>query len=77
MIAQRSVTDNSELYSVEDFEKVNKIDMHVHINSADPALVELAERDRFKLLTINADYSEFPPIEEQLNLASSFRKRFP
>jgi Amidohydrolase len=77
MIARRSVADNSELYSVEDFEKVNKIDMHVHINSADPALVELAERDRFKLLTINADYSVFPPIEEQLKLASSFRKRFP
>lgn len=42
-----------------------------------PALINRAEKDNFKLLTINADYSDFPPINEQLKTAASLVKLFP
>ena len=70
-------SDNSLYYTIDDFEKTDKIDMHLHINSMNPALINRAEKDNFKLLTINADYSDFPPINEQLKTAASLVKLFP
>ncbi len=68
---------NDDCYAEEDFEKVDKIDMHVHINSTATPLFEQSERDNFRLLTVNVDYSEFPPIDEQMRLAISLRKAHP
>ncbi len=67
----------AEFYSMDDFDTVEKIDMHVHINSTENVLVDLAEHYNFRLLTINADYSEFPPITEQRSVARTLRQRFP
>ncbi len=69
--------ENLEYYSIDDFENAAKIDAHVHINSPDPAFIDQAERDNFCLLTVNADYSEFPPIGEQQSIGARFAKRFP
>ena len=64
-------TESPEFYSVDDFERVEKIDIHVHINSLDLAFIEQAEKDNFALLTISADYSEFPSIIRQQEIAVS------
>jgi hypothetical protein len=56
-------------YGVDDFATIEKIDVHVHINSSDSALIDQAEADHFRLLTINVDYPDFPPIEDQRRIA--------
>ncbi|MCF7804354.1 MAG: amidohydrolase [Candidatus Marinimicrobia bacterium] len=58
-----------QFYSMGDFESVDKADVHVHINGADPMMVEQAQADNFKLLTVNVDYPDFPPIDEQQEIA--------
>jgi len=70
-------TTNLEFYSMDDFERIEKIDAHVHVNSLDLAFIEQAEADNFVLLTINADYSEFPPVTKQQEIGVSLSKRYP
>jgi hypothetical protein len=55
--------------AVDEFASLEKIDVHVHINSTDSALLDQAAADHFRLLTINVDYPDFPPIEEQSRIA--------
>ncbi len=69
--------EHSKFYSTKDFDKINKIDMHLHINTSELWLMEQAKKDKFKVLTINVDYSDFPPVEEQLNIAASLSKKYP
>ncbi|MBW8902269.1 MAG: hypothetical protein JF619_30090, partial [Massilia sp.] len=64
-------------YTLADFDQVPKIDAHVHLHSAAPGFVEAARRVHFKLLTINVDYPDFPPIDEQLRVAVALRAAFP
>jgi hypothetical protein len=64
-------------YTLADFDQVPKIDAHVHLHSAEPDFVEAARRVRFQLLTINVDYPDFPPIDEQLRVAVALRAAFP
>ena len=64
-------------YARADFGAEPKIDVHVHINSADPALIEQARSDGFRLLTINVDYPDFPPLAQQLTLARAQAKNHP
>jgi alpha-galactosidase len=59
------VATAADSYTVEDFATVDKIDVHVHLNSKDPALVDEAAKSRFRLITINVDYPDFPPLAEQ------------
>ena len=56
-------------FTVADFNTLEKIDVHVHINSPDSALLDAAEADHFRLLTINVDYPDFPPLSEQSRIA--------
>jgi len=51
--------------SLEDFRSIEKIDAHVHLNAQDDSLVRAAEGLGFRLLTINTDYPDFPPLVEQ------------
>ncbi len=60
-----------------DFERVPKIDAHVHLHNADPGFVKAARRLNFKLLTINVDYPDFPPLDDQQRVALSLKKAFP
>ena len=64
-------------FAAEDFASLDKIDVHVHINTADPALIEQAKVDHFRLLTINVDYPDFPPIAEQARIARDLVARNP
>ena len=64
-------------YAAADFVAEPKIDVHVHINSADPALIEQARVDGFRLLTINVDYPDFPPLAQQRALALAHVRAHP
>ncbi len=54
-----------------DFTALDKIDVHVHINTPDSALLDQAAADHFRLLTINVDYLDFPPLTEQSRIAQT------
>jgi Amidohydrolase len=58
-------------YTVEDFASVEKIDVHVHINSPGSALIDQAAADHFRLLTINVDYPDFPALADQRRIAQA------
>lgn len=62
-------------YSVDDFEKVPKIDMHFHYNSADARYLQYANSLNFHLLSPNVDAGQ--SIDNQLQNTSSVRHRFP
>src|SRR5689334_18683088 len=64
-------------YRLEDFASVDKIDVHVHINSADTALIDEAAQSNFRLLTINVDYPDFPPLNDQRESALAHVKAHP
>ena len=64
-------------YALADFDKVPKIDSHMHLHSAAPGFVDAARRANFKVLTINVDYPDFPPIAEQFRVAVALRTQAP
>lgn len=64
-------------FTMDDFGHVEKIDVHVHVNSADPAFIDQARADNFKLLTINVEYPDFPPIDDQQNCALTHKQNHP
>jgi hypothetical protein len=64
-------------FTVDAFASLEKIDVHVHINSAGSALVDQAAADHFRLLTINVDYPDFPPLPEQRRIAQEQVARHP
>ena len=73
-----SCQQGSQYYSLSDFEKVKKIDAHVHIETNDSSAILQAQKDNFQLLTINYDdVNEGPPIAEQQQYAVKHVKQFP
>jgi hypothetical protein len=59
---------NEAYYGIDDFEKVEKVDVHVHIGTERDAFVEQARKDNFKLLTIVVDHSAGrQDVREQFN----------
>jgi predicted TIM-barrel fold metal-dependent hydrolase len=64
-------------YTLEDFARVEKIDAHVHLHGRADRFVAQAIADHFRLLTINVDYPDFPPVREQQLEAASLRERYP
>jgi hypothetical protein len=64
-------------FTAEDFAKVDKIDVHVHINTPGSALIDQAHADHFRLLTINVDYPDFPPVAEQARIARELVAHYP
>jgi predicted TIM-barrel fold metal-dependent hydrolase len=71
--------DVPDTYAMADFAKVEKIDahMHMHVHGVADRLVAQAVRDHFRILTINVDYPDFPPIPQQQQAAVSLRQRYP
>jgi predicted TIM-barrel fold metal-dependent hydrolase len=56
-------------YNLADFGTIEKYDTHVHLNTTDPSLVQQAEADNFRLLTINVEAPGYPTVEEQQTVA--------
>ncbi len=67
----------SDFYTVDDFDKVEKIDTHMHLNAEHLALAEQAQEDNFKLLTVNVDVSSYPSLEDQEQYAIHQINHFP
>jgi predicted TIM-barrel fold metal-dependent hydrolase len=64
-------------YSEGDFPRVDKVDMHVHLYGELPVFVSRAKADGFHVLTINVNYTDFPPLSEQLASAIALRRAYP
>jgi predicted TIM-barrel fold metal-dependent hydrolase len=64
-------------YGLADFSRVPKIDAHVHVHGPADAFMAQAIADDFRILAINVDYPDFPPITEQERDAVSLRARYP
>lgn len=58
---------NSDHYTIDDFKSITKVDTHIHLNSDNPVIANLAKEDNFVLLTINVDSGT--PIDEQEQFA--------
>lgn len=69
--------DPPATYTMADFARVAKIDAHVHLHGAADRFMAQAAQDGFRVLTINVDYPDFPPIAEQRRDAVSLRQRYP
>ncbi len=76
LIALNSCT---ELYYTEaDFDKVQKIDTHTHLNSKNTALAEQAKLDNFRLLAVNVDVpGDYPPLTTQFEYGIFQKNKFP
>ena len=66
-----------QYYTLADFARVAKIDAHVHIHGPANAFMAQALHDNFRILTINVDYPDYPPIAEQQYAAVSLQQRYP
>ena len=67
---------SAEYYSVADFQKVSKIDMHFHYNTSDVSYLKFADSLNFRIVSPNVDAGEMP-IDRQLEFASAVRQKFP
>lgn len=56
-------------YSLSDYDKVPKIDAHIHYDYANPVLLEQAEKDNFRLISVNVETESSPHIDQQESLA--------
>ncbi|NHZ32934.1 amidohydrolase family protein [Massilia rubra] len=64
-------------YSDADFYKVEKIDAHMHLHGDLPAFFARAQADKVRVLTINVDYPDFPPLGVQQDTAIALLRRHP
>ncbi len=67
-----------QFYTMADFKKVKKYDVHVHIDTDKPDIIEQATEDNFHLLTINwDDANESGVMQVQQEFALQQIKNFP
>jgi predicted TIM-barrel fold metal-dependent hydrolase len=64
-------------YQASDFAKVEKIDTHVHLHGTLPTFMSRAATDNFRLLTINVNYGDFPPLPVQHRDALTLKSAYP
>ena len=72
MMLSSCTFDKQDLYLT-----MNKIDAHVHIRTEDPAIMEYALSEEFKLLTINTRSNSQEYIDEQKHFAIKMNGRYP
>jgi predicted TIM-barrel fold metal-dependent hydrolase len=59
------------------YEGMTKIDSHVHIRTSDPAIMEFARSEGFRLLTINTRSDSRAYIDRQREFAVKMKQRYP
>jgi hypothetical protein len=64
-------------YTMADYARVAKIDVHLHLHNPGPAFMQAAKRQNFRVVTINVDYPDFPPLADQQRVAIALQKQFP
>ncbi|WP_419213582.1 amidohydrolase family protein [Maribacter sp. X9] len=70
-------TEEKAFYTMQDFGRVDKFDIHVHINTAQPYFTHQAIRDRFFFLDIVDDRPFGLPMDEQQEVAIQHLENFP
>src|SRR5680860_663968 len=68
--------DSEEYYQMEDFSKVKKFDIHIHINTEEAFFIEQAQADNFQFLDIVDDRPFGLPMEVQQKIAMLQLKSF-
>ena len=63
-------------YSIDDYNKVPKIDAHIHYSYANPVLLEQAEKDNFRLITVNVETGTDPGINQQESVAIDLMSKY-
>jgi predicted TIM-barrel fold metal-dependent hydrolase len=63
--------------AAEDFGSMPKIDVHVHLYGEMPAFAARMREDRFRVLTVNVNYRDFPPLAEQERDAARLHAEHP
>ena len=66
----------SSHYSMSDFTHVQKIDVHAHISSENPAMLEEASANNFKLMVMAVDVPDYPSIQDQLDILINHYKKY-
>ena len=74
--ADESSTDTL-YYTLNDYKKVKKYDVHVHLLKDDTTFIKQSFEDNFYLLDVNVDVQEIIPIEKQQEIALKHLKQFP
>jgi hypothetical protein len=69
--------DQNKFYTVDDFSKVEKIDAHVHINTSDTILINLARQNNFRLISLNVAAPGYPSLPAQQEFAVQHLQNFP
>lgn len=59
------------------YNRITKIDAHVHIRTAEPAIMEFTVTEGFKFLTINTRASSQAYIDEQMHYAKALNGQYP
>ena len=66
-----------QYYGPDDFSRVDKIDAHVHVHGPATRFMAQARADQMRILTINVDYGDFPPLVDQQAGAIELRRNNP
>jgi predicted TIM-barrel fold metal-dependent hydrolase len=72
-----AVAAEPSTYTDDDFARVEKIDTHVHLHGSLPTFMKQARTDDFRLLTVNVNYSVFPPLSQQRADALALKSEYP
>jgi alpha-galactosidase len=65
------------VYAEGDFAAVEKVDAHMHLYGEMPEFAARAAADGFRVLTINVNYRDFPPIAVQQRDAAALARAWP
>ncbi|MHA4807991.1 amidohydrolase family protein [Flavitalea flava] len=64
-------------YTLSDFDKVEKFDVHVHVNTYKPFFITGSQKDNFKLVDLNVNAPDYPPLEQQRQYTTKHLHSFP
>jgi len=77
LFASLLISCSGDYYSMEDFLKVEKIDAHYHIYSAENNSMEQSQNDNFKLLAINTFSEDCERVTDVQKQSSELLKKYP
>jgi hypothetical protein len=74
---ESKLIDVEDFYNEKDYSTVPKYDVHIHIFTRSPYFVEQSQKDNYRLISVNVDAPDGPPIREQQEIAIEQMKKFP
>ncbi|MDT7829025.1 amidohydrolase family protein [Pricia sp. S334] len=73
-----SAAEDNEFYTLEDFARIEKIDVHTHVWTDRDTFVEQAKKDNFRMLNIAVDLSKGQAfVEQQFAYCRDQKRRYP